>query len=324
MNQANIYIVPSSFPYFCAEEARNVYGTHVKNILIVTYYSKRNHAEYNQLKNVINKNAWDVIFYIKSYRNATATHLQELLFVRKIKRRYQVRSIFSADWDSFFFHLCISSLNPKDAYHIDEGASTLEVYDELKRKQSQHVYMPKKKSFFTRFLIYISGLKYRRNNKLKMFSCFNIDSIPNVIEVTCHNLPSIGKNKRVPLEENTLLIIGFAYFCEDYMDKLIEIKREINPKRILYVPHRRETSENTKKIQSILSCKIDNRPLPIEVKVNDYPFQYEYIVGFFTTSFVILNAFFPESNFINCSPRENYKNTLSPSFLQFFQKYKKI
>lgn len=323
MEKANIYIIPSSFPYFCAQEAMVHFGKECKNILIPTYPSKRIYKHNCQLENVIDHKLWNEIFYICPHKNRTLTHLQEICITKKIQKKYSIKKIFAADANSFFFHLLISSLNPPETYVIDEGASTLEVYEQLLKEKNQNVFQPPQKSLFTRAMLTLSGLTYKNNCHLKMFTFFNLKSINNVIEIQTHNLSTLKKNDMLPIKEKSLMILGTIEFSDYYIKKLLEIKKRFGSKKIIYVPHRKEKSRNINKIKTVLQCEIDNRPAPVELKIIDYTYQPKVIVGFFSTALASIKVICPGSIFFNSSPDPDYEKTIPTLFKKFFSNYPK-
>jgi hypothetical protein len=321
MKKANIYIIPSSFSYFCATEAKAKFGQECTNILIITYDSQRTYNNDKQVENIIDHDLWDEVLHIYPHKNSLLTHFQEIAITKKIKNHYIASNIFAADWDSFFFHLLICSLNPLHAYFIDEGASTLWVYEQLLTTQNQQLFAPRQKSLLTRALVATTGLQFKRNSHLKMFTFFNLESIPNVIEIETHNLSIFKKDTNPPLQKKSLLILGSPEFSEYYIQKLVEIKNRFEPEKIIYTPHRKEKKNTIEKIQSTLKCQIDKRPLPVEAKLLEYHFQPEHIVGFFSTALASIAIICPNSKLYNSSPHSSYESNISGAFKTFFLKY---
>jgi len=309
MSTRNLFMVASPLQFLNAIEAKKTFQTN-GNILVLMLNSNDNILDANQKMQLLNEKDWDeVIIYdlgkIIKYKRI----FQQVKLIKSLKK-YNYNYIFSGEF-GVMNQALLASLISKEIYLLDDGTATIFLYDKINDNYLSKLPFYKK----ARYLRYkLFGLKYKINNNINFFTIYNIQSTKNIKVIKhsfsylkSHNLNNCKKNNFIYILGQN--IVETNYINENtYIKYIKSIISYYNNKKIIYIPHR---SESTKKLNSLISDNFILQPSsgPIEMKFISESIYPAVVISFFSSSLFSLEKIFHES--LIQSIKINYDNVIS-------------
>ena len=321
----NIFLVESPFQMLCAIEA-NEYFNSCESILIIKSVSdaKSNNLMLWLIDNYYNK--WDNII-ICNWQNPTLRDFFFMNLIRKIKKNYKINYIFVGYPETRNFQWFCEKLEHNDSFILDDGTRTLllqnkYMYYKNYLQKTDNYYIKninlvslaqKIKNMLKLFSIhYIFGLKDTNRIKYNIFSCFN---------VKLNDQQSFIKNNFTYIKnriKNFEILQGNVYFYGSPMYEvgIIDFNNEINflkeiykyyndnNKKMIYIPHRGDSTKKIEEIQKFCDVKYSTSIAEIEPIINkQLPNE---IATFFSTILFTLPKIYPIKKVVSFKFDERY------------------
>ncbi|MFX4235813.1 hypothetical protein ACOL3F_07695 [Aliarcobacter butzleri] len=280
----NLFIVESPFQLLSAVEVNNYFGNE-KNILIIKYSPEKlaesNNQQLRLLKNYIN---WENIYEIDNSLSYFISNLKLLLFIKTIQKELakdNIDKIFIGEYRSWYMRQYFNILNPKKCFSLDDGNITIELAKSYiptgKEYKFPKTYKSIIKNIINNFLLLL--LFYRVPKKridIDLFTCFDVKQFLEKDRYIEHSFEYLKeKNKMKDILENTVYFFGGNLSELDLISEQEEIKLlksifyYFNNKNIkmVYLPHRRESSKKLEFIKNSFG---------IELRYSKYPAEIEF------------------------------------------------
>lgn len=314
----NLFIIRSPLQLLNAIEAIyhfNLFDSN--NILYIIETNGINNSI--QLKKLLNIFKWSEVNLLKSTKKSN--FLNYVKIIKKLKRdRYNY--LFLGDYGSIH-KIIISNIKSNNIYLLDDGVSSITIYNKLITNQSSI-----KDSFkLIRFLPF--GLSIKKVKEINFFTIFNLKKTDN-INIIQNNMKKL---------KNDYDINSFSYLKdiiylgqplnsittqESYV-KYIEdtINNNFKNDKIKIFPHRGEDIEETANYlkDKFKNIEIFQNTLPIEKYFLENKIYPNTIVSFISTALFTLKILFPKSKiyYIELNQKdifENKKDIINPMYKQ--------
>jgi len=303
LNKKNLFILRSPLQIINAIELIGHFKL-TNNIVILIFNSLDNNTQ--QIEELMAQAKWEKVIRLESTKKSKL--LQYVKLIRKLQKD-EYKYLIIGNYGTIQ-KIMIPNLSKEKVFYIDDGTETIATYNNYIKKNKLNKYDFRE----LRFLAF--GLKVRIKDKINLFTYFDLESV-NGIEVIKNNLLFLKKNNLSKLERtNDIYFIGQplddvqVLEIEDYVNVLEAISRFYN-KKIIYTPHRSESKNLQKSIDSIDSnlLEVIKPNIPIELyflKQNIYP---RMIVSYFSTALSTLKIIYDEIDIkVIKIPYEKIKN----------------
>lgn len=326
----SLFLVNSPLEMISAIEARKHFK--IENTYLLLYISNTDKKVINYL--IQKSDHWNTIKWLsrKSYYGVS--------WIRLIKRFKKEK------FDYFFMPIgnlsahFLFNLNYKKYYFLDDGTYTLTLLDffiknkDISKKMS--LFEGRGKFGFKYDLIeklhLLFGHKFRINKKMypSFFTFFELKDMDG-LEVVKNDFKwfqSFSKDtSSFKKEDNIIYIIGSALVTDkiismDYYIKFLnKIKNKFPKKDIVYILHRRETSDQIKKIKQQTELNIKKNKYIIEIDFFMNEITPTHVVSYVSTALFTLkklynkniqiDSFLMDINEINKTRQEDFKYILN-------------
>jgi len=295
----NLFVVESPLQLLSAIEANN-YFKHQENILIIKYSSYRTHKQNNDqmslLKNYIN---WNKVYEIGSSFSTKQSNLKLLYFIKKIKKTYtSINKIFIGEYRSWVEREYFNVLNPKQCFILDDGNITIELQNSF-IPYAKYYYFGSNylKIFIDRlqhkiFTFLLFGLNKTRKD-INIFTCFNVEAYSQDQVIIKHSFEYLKvENKQKEILQNTVYFFGGnlselgLISQEQELNLFKKILKYFSNKNIkmVYLPHRRESSQKLNYIRDILDIPLRYSTYPAEIEFAMMKELPQYLASFMSTA----------------------------------------
>lgn len=285
----NLFIIRSPLQLLGAKEAIHSFNL-TNNIIIII--DTKGELNTKQLDLLLDEKEWKAIIRLKP--NGKSNFFKYVKLIKNLKK-VKYNYLFSGDYGSIH-QVMISNLNAKKICLLDDGTSTIRIYDEVKFKKKNL-----KKEFKRKIRFLLFGLKIKDNKAVDFFTIFNLEPFRDS-KVIRHDFESL-KNKYKLNEKNIkkeVYIIGQAFVKYNwldekvYLDYIAYIMNLYNSHKIKYLLHRDENSSYLKKAFPNLELVSNN--VPAEIMFINMEIKPEYVVSMFSTLLITLNSIFSDIN----------------------------
>ncbi|MCA3940595.1 glycosyltransferase 52 family protein [Vibrio vulnificus] len=301
----NVFLITSPFQYICACEAKAHYKTK-ENILVLV--NQDSEPGITQQKRLVNYSEWDYVIIIgRNYRS-----IQVPSVIRKIKKIAQgcdIEYFFHAEYNAWRTKLILRNLDIAKEVYFDDGTLTINEYEECIRDKKVFY----RSRFLQDLLVRLQGCKkidkLEQSKNLEIFTIFDIKRPEHkIVKNELLALKGKLKNHTIYNESSPIGFIGQGAIghkrkkTEDqYTSEIMEISKKFN-RKIIYFPHRTESSsvrENIKKIPGII---YHQSSLPLELEIIDKNITLSGFIGIFSTAqytYKLLDKNLPVYNIIS-------------------------
>ena len=275
----DVYLVQSPSQLLSAMEAAATKRL-VKNVLVVRFTGCKNSGLH--LERLISRFSWDrVIFFHGRKRHVSLFWSLPIFLIQSLSSfKGKVNALFIGDFRSDWMHFFRIIVKPETTVLLDDGDITLAIQ---KVYFSNNIYWPIKPGglgFTSNIKSYVQTLIYKPfyknanlNKPMDLFTSFEVESLRDqqVIKNSFKYLKSTS------LMHSSLEDIVFYFGSKyteatilkldeelDFITKVVEYYKLINV-NFVYVPHRDDSTEKLKKIQSEISVKIKYLGMPAEL-----------------------------------------------------------
>jgi hypothetical protein len=329
--QNNLFIVESPFQLLSAIEANNHFKGN--NLFIIKYNGEaKNKIQLNKIIKFFNI---DNILYIHPKISNFDSNIQLLMLLKKnyfSKKKF--KRIFIGEYRSFHMRIFFDYFKDSESFCLDDGNISIEINNYIKNKQDQY-YFSGFKGILKRiiynlqlFMLSLNKLKVKRN--INMFTSFNVDLSYNNRNIK-HNFDYIKSFNKTDKELDLVYFYGsnlkiLGVTVEEEIIYLSKIKEFYNSQNldIVYLPHRRESSDKINLIKNKLDFKIKNNNLPAEIQMIIDLSKPKHIASIFSSVLMtlpILNNF--ESVICFAFPLENLDKKYFDEMNSVKKEYKK-
>lgn len=277
----NLFIVESPFQLLSAIEANN-YFKDDKNILIIKYspekFAKNSNEQLRLLKNYIN---WENIYEIDNSLSYFISNLKLLLFIKTIEKKFnKVDKIFIGEYRSWYMRQYFNILNPKQCFSLDDGNITIELAKSYIPTGKEYKFPKTFKNIIKNiinnsFLLLLFYRVPKNRIDIDLFTCFDMKQFLEKDRFIEHSFKYLKeKNKIKGILENTVYFFGgnLSEIGSISMEEEIKLLKNIyfyfNNKNIkmIYLPHRRESSKKLEFIKSSFGIELRHSKYPAEIE----------------------------------------------------------
>ena len=169
---------------------------------------------------------------------------------------------------------------------MDEGNSIIKF---IKKRKANSISSPKKN--INSFM----GLINKEAPEITFFSSYDIDVPKHDKLIKCTYSYSKSQLKVKNYDADKVLIVGSPYvedkilLLSDYINLLTSITFYFSNKKMIYIPHRREISENLDIYHSKLNFIVSRLFEPIEFYIQNEPEIPLYLCGFYSAAILNIN-----------------------------------
>lgn len=260
----NVYIIQSPLQFISAIEA-SYYYKNDSNILIIRYANEE--VTNFQIDAILELyKSWSKVFVVPSHKYNLVTGIKTISLIKKILRKLgKPARIFIGDYRSWYTPYLLRAKFANQYYLMDDGNSTIDI---------QSNYLSKRKLYFgdgikgivkSTIFYFVSRRFSGEKFNVNIFTSFNLEPVFDGQTVIGHDfeyLRWISVDKK--FDETSIYFFG-APISEL---KLLPIDREIEILgrirdfykdrniKIIYIPHRRESSDKLKIIKGALQVKV--------------------------------------------------------------------
>lgn len=295
----NLFVVESPFQLISAIEANN-YFKNEENILIIKYSSYRTHKQNNEQMSLLKTYiTWNRIYEIKPSFSTKQSNLKLLYFIKKIKKRYtSINKIFIGEYRSWIEREYLNILNPKQCFILDDGNMTIELQKSF-IPTAEYYYFGSSlmKKFIDKlqhkiFTFLLFGLNKIRKD-INIFTCFDLESYSDEQIIIKHSFEYLKeKSEEKEILENTVYFFGGnlselgLISKQEEMNILKKVFYYFDNKniKIIYLPHRRESSEKLDNIKNDLGIKLRYSKYPAEIEFILMDKIPQYLASFTSTA----------------------------------------
>lgn len=301
MKNRNAYIVKDSKTYLYAEEAKFKLADEADlNILFVVIPRVTNNRLKERMEELISPEEWDKVCWFLTLSNGTDflemkhRKMNELTrnfkkvreyfyhFIDNVRMKRRARQYrpckFAVSTHKNTHENLAALLQPEELVLVDSGHR---VFRRISKKSGFIDYSERviNRSRLDRILFRLSGFKVFNRKKTSLFTIYGDEIetrhriIRNEFDRQKHKLKSKKTGDLVLWISTPIYQMASGVVIDDYIEYIrasIEL-RQIGPGQLVYVPQPgKQTDEEIQLISERLSCKVDQRDIPVEMKVARY------------------------------------------------------
>lgn len=314
----NLFIVGTPLQLLNAIEAVKHFKLE-NNILVIVHRSlKANKAQIDSIRNLYK---WTEVINIEYSKNSSI--LKYINLVKDLKKDVY-KYIFIPKLE-VVPKLVIANVEKEKVFLLDDGVMTMSIYENNIKKDKINKYNFKE----LRFLFF--GLKIKIKDKINLFTYFDLEPILG-IDVVKNRLTFLKDKylKGAIADSSNIYFLGHpsSQFLDDttYLKSLSSLIDK-SDKKIIYIPHRGESSEMKDKLHSINNphFSIIDINMPVELyflENNIYPLE---VIAYYSTALITLNIIYKDCkiSFIPILLDEDSNKTLE-NIYKIFDKEKLI
>lgn len=294
---SSLYIVESPFQLISAMEAKYAFPDD-KHILFIRYsLEERNNKQINKL---LSMSEWDEIIKVRLSEYQILTFIDIIYKLKKItQRKENLNNVFLSFYGPGYQRYFLANTRKNKVFLIDDGYYTLEIQRNYLSVSNPY---PFKDSIIRKLILNAAGLISDAIDTVNLFTCFNVIPAQHqcVIKHEFNFLKSIMFKKNMKVDENIYLLGGnwieTDYLSKEYYLSLIrKIAQYFYPQNIVYVPHRRESSDNVNLIRSIENMQVDWFDNPVELEFILRGIVPTCIASCFSTALITLKSIHPST-----------------------------
>jgi hypothetical protein len=296
------FIVKGPPTYMNAEEAWFKYwGKRDGGILFVVLPKGNPHYRVERMRAIIDENKWEDIVWIETQSNIDfrdlgggkfkkvkrgrlarlIAYFRDRQVLDKEARRFApCRLVFSCPND-LHEHLA-AALQPEELYLLDSGVTVTRI------SPSGYIDYRNSLGSASRIILRTIGYKIVDRSRTHLFSTYGALKTKHQVVANSHAMKKQVIASRPLSDEvfwiSTPLADKYGASLEAYIDyiKATLSALSLNPSKLIYIPHPgKESFETLETIRTRLCCRIDQRPLPVEMKF----LRYEKIPAVCVSSF---------------------------------------
>lgn len=296
----NAYIVKDTKTYIYAEEAKfKLAQKDELNILFIVIPQVTNNRLKERMEEVITQRAWDEVHWFFTKSNSTGflemkeknsnelakkiikmreyfyNYIDRIRMDRKYKKYSPCRFVISTHKNTHE-HLA-SILTPAQLILVDSGHRVFKRINKSGFIDYSEKVM--RRSRYDRILFRMSGLSVYDRTKTALFTIYGdkVETGHSIIKNEFDHQRHLFRSKNVGEEvvwiSTPIYAMTKGVTIDDYIEyiKTSIHKLDIDNNKLTYIPHPgKQTEEEIKYIEKHLSCKIDKRDLPVEMKIARY------------------------------------------------------
>ncbi|WP_237275478.1 hypothetical protein [Tenacibaculum ovolyticum] len=294
----SIFFISKPLELLGAIEARNQFK--IKDSVLVIKVSKSDEPTINYL--IEKSGNWNTIIRTKRKSSYGLSWLKLILKLKKKEYDYLFTRAFPIA--SYF----VNNLNYNHLYLLDDGNATINIAKEfrdcnnLTKRFSLFKGKNKKgiKYDFVKYIYGFYGIKTEKPvNEIGFYTFYDLPNYPSqiIIENELNWFKSLKVNA-IPQSSNEVYIIGTDIVgagivnLKDYLITLKKIAGLYKEKKLIYIPHGRESNAEIEEIKQYVNCKIRRNEFNIELDFilrNEYPV---HVVGTITTALITLKLIY--------------------------------
>jgi len=314
----NAYIVKDTKTYIYAEEAKfKLSQNNDVNILFIVIPKINNNRLKERIEEVINYEEWNEVIWIFTRSNKTIDNLKykkrnnkiysiyidslEYIFnfidrikIDQVAKKYSPCNLVISTHKNTHEHLA-AMLKPDKLVLVDSGHR---VFSRINKNgyidYSYKINKKRIKSIIHR----LTGLKVFDRKKTDLFTVYsekietNHGLLKNNFEHQSHLLESKKTGDDVIWISTPIYTMVKGVIIGKYIEYINATLKQlkINSDNLIYVPHPgKQTEKEIEMIKNGLSCRIDDRDLPIEIKITKYKSIPKVCISPFSSALININ-----------------------------------
>ncbi|WP_086482157.1 glycosyltransferase family 52 [Oceanospirillum sanctuarii] len=292
----NLFIVTSPFQYICANEARHAFKATNNILLYITGSTKKEKKQVYQL--ISETDDWQLI--IETSRKNRTKNISKA--IKEIKKKEPIETIYYSEYSKLIQQLIKKNIPAERHVYFDDGTMTLfdwEDFIEPKKTISR-----RKK--LSDLVLKMNGVRPVGNipffENTILFSIFDIETPKkNEHQIVKNNLLELKNIYSSKKEQDVIVFIGQGNIDEknrldgDSYIKLIKDCTQKSDEEVIYIPHRTESAQLTKRIKDETNVSYAEFSMPIEVELLRRGKKPARIIGLCSTALFTLKMLFPET-----------------------------
>lgn len=283
------FIVKGPPTYMNAEEAWSKYWNSRSNTVLIILVPMGNpHNRVERLKSVIDSSLWERIVWVflksnvrykkdndgsyvkfkRSFVKKIYGYVYDVILLNRVSKQIGNCDLVFSGHNDVQEHLAYK-LNPKQLFLLDSGMTVL-------RRITNTGYIDYRNEISKKILTIMNILGYKifDRTKTSLFTSYDSIKTKHRIFKNEHDRKRIIILKKPKTNKiywiSSPMIEYFGVTLDAYVDYIRASVQSIDykTKDIVYIPHTgKEADENIKKVVNILGCDLDNRLLPVEIKI---------------------------------------------------------
>lgn len=261
VNASNLFIIQSPLQLVSAIEAANHFSSN-RNILIVRYTSEQStNVQINAILKLYNQ--WDDVQVIAPNVSVVVTGFRLIKLIFGLNNRgYKPARLFMGDYRSWYVPYLIKKCLAEDYYLLDDGNATIDL---------QKNYLPRGRYYFgeglrgyiKKWLLFLLGPQ--SNKIMNLFTCFNLEPYCTQQSIIRHNFEYFRARSLSKLVDSSSVYFFGGPFSElgfMTLEQELNFLNKVNNKyldkniNLIYVPHRRDSANKMKLINSSLRIRV--------------------------------------------------------------------
>ena len=331
-DKKSLFFVVKTLEMLGAIEARQQFQ--LTNTVLVLRPDK---ADVMPIKMLIEKSGnWDTIINVSGKSSYGLSWVKLIKKFQKEEYEYVFTRAFSIS--SYFIH----NLAYEKHFFLDDGHETLLISSEFKKNKN----LTKRFSLFgfkdrTGFPYNLVSYMYKKNkifiekeiSKVAFFSYYDLEQIAHQIYVKNEMLwlQNLLKSEETVIVDDRVFLVGTNVVncnfleLEDYYTTLLKISRDQLGKKIIYIPHPRESENHLKMYADKLGFEIRKNKFNLEI---DFLLNKQipvHLIGTTSTALITMKLIYKENiqaSFYNFE-EEKLEKFRKPSILELYEYQKK-
>lgn len=283
---SNLFVLKSPLQIINAIEAIEHFQLK-NNVFVIIHNRLQNNSEQMKVLLDLGNKVDEIIHVEEKYKSK---YFEYVKLIKSLKKR-PYDYLFVGELGTSYKTI-IANVVKEKVFLLDDGTATIEYYNKFIKRNIYNKYN------FRELRFLFSGLKFKVKDKVNLFTYFDLESVygVDVIKNNLTYLKNRGLNDFVT-DGDVVYFIGqpvewFMSF-DFYKNSISKLIKEFN-KKIIYIPHRSESSEQISNIASMKSEMLEmlkpNMPLELYfLKNNIYP---SHVVSYISTALITLKILF--------------------------------
>lgn len=260
-----IFLVDSPLQYLNAQEAKHQFQLDNSNSVLIVFegVSKKN---FRQIKSLVDIDDWNKVHFLRYNQHRVFRYLL-VPYLNLLRRKYEpIEKVFIGEYRSDLMrHFSNASLT-KEIYLLDDGNVSTIIHKSIEDRIGVRKKTKKLRSFLNRMV----GLKDNDIFDINYFTIYSNERKESGRNIVTNNYEYIKSKVVNYTVKDKIYFIGnnlpeldiISY--DTYLDKFKDIREIYKNKKIVYIPHRRESEEKLNSLSQIDGIEIRDYGEPIE------------------------------------------------------------
>jgi hypothetical protein len=282
----NLFLLSSPFQLLCANEAIMRFKLESNHLIVIHNGTEGNRT---QMKSVIDKfgHLYSKIYFLNDETSGLIEWIKKFNCLESLISLLDPKAFYIGDYGDGLGRHIASKYKKVEVILLDDGWATLNISNRISYNSSFNVIKD-----YVKFAVSFFRYRLKTRRDVVFFTIF--DELLECKNIR-HSFESLTTNIEVEVLENTVYFLGSPIVedgvvdMEEYISLMARFVSRNKDQDIIYVCHRRETTEKTGRLSTIQNMTILYLDLPIELHILLNRIQPARITSFYSTALYTLS-----------------------------------